>query len=46
MDAGFLDMLHDAGDEDLVAVGERVDIDLDRVLQIAVDQHRVACPRP
>ena len=41
MDPGLLDMLHDAGDEYLIAVGDRVDIDLDRVLQIAVDQHRV-----
>ena len=40
MDAGLLDMLHDAGDIDLVAVGDGIDIDLDRVLQIAVDQHR------
>ena len=31
MDAGFLDMLHDAGDEDVLAVAEAVDIDLDRV---------------
>ena len=40
MDAGLLDVLHDAGDIDRVAVGDGVDIDLDRVLQIAVDQHR------
>ena len=40
MDPGLLDMLHDAGDIDLSAVGDRVDIDLDRILQIAVDQHR------
>ena len=42
MDSGFLDMLHDAGDEDvLVLVGQRVDIDLDRVAQVGVDQHRI-----
>ena len=46
MDAGFLDMLHDAGDVDLVAVGDGIDIDLDRVLQIAVDQHRAGARRP
>ncbi len=40
MDPGLLDMLHDAGDFDIVAVGDGVDVDLDRVLQIAVDQHR------
>jgi hypothetical protein len=41
MDAGFLDMLQHAGDVDVVAVGNAVDIDLDRVIEIAVDQHRV-----
>ena len=40
MDAGFLDMLHDAGDIDGLAVGDAVHIDLDRVVQVAVDQHR------
>ena len=34
MDAGLLDMLHDAGDEDRLAVGDGIDIDLDGVLQI------------
>ena len=38
MDPGFLDMLHDPGDIDLGAVGDGVDIDLDGILQIAVDQ--------
>ena len=41
MDAGLLDVLHDAGDERVLAVGEAVDVDLDRVGQIAVDQQRV-----
>ena len=41
MDAGFLDMLHHAGDIDGLAVGDAVHIDLDRVVQVAVDQHRV-----
>ena len=41
MDPGLLDMLHDAGDIDGLAVGQHVDIDLDRILQVTVDQHRV-----
>ena len=40
MDAGLLDMLHDAGDEGVAAVGDAVDVDLDGVGQIAVDQER------
>ena len=41
MDAGFLDMLHDAADEDVLAVAEAVDVDLDGVGQVAVEQQRV-----
>src|SRR6185312_2063916 len=37
---GLLDVFHDAGYVDLRAVGDRIDIDLDRVLQIAVYEHR------
>ena len=33
MDAGHLDVLHDPGDVDVLAVGKRVDVDLDRVLE-------------
>jgi hypothetical protein len=40
MDARFLDVLHDAGDDDLLAIAERVDVALDRIAQILVDQHR------
>ena len=40
MNAGLLDMLHDAGDESVLAVGKAIDVDLDRVGQIAVDQQR------
>ena len=40
MDAGLLDMLHDAGDVGVLAVGEAIDIDLDGVGEIAVDQQR------
>ena len=39
MDAGFFDVLHDAADDDVLAVGERVDIDLDGVFEEVVDEH-------
>ena len=41
MDAGLLDVLHDAAEEQLGAVEERVDVDLDGVVEEAVDEHRV-----
>ena len=41
MDAGFLDMLHDADDESVLAVAQAVDVDLGGVGQIAVEQQRV-----
>ena len=41
VDAGLLDVLHDAAEVELGAVVERVDVDLDGVLEEAVDQHRV-----
>ena len=41
VDAGLLDVLHDAADVELGAVVERVDVDLDRVVEEAVDQQRV-----
>ena len=41
MHPGLLDVLHDPGDVDRLAVGERVDVDLDRVLEEAVEQQRV-----
>ena len=40
MNSGFLDMLHDARHDDSLTVRQGVDIDLDRVLKKAVDQHR------
>ena len=46
MDAGLLDVLHDAGDEGVLAVGEAVDVDLDGVGQIAVDQQRALVRAP
>ena len=42
MDAGFLDVLHDAGDEHVaVGIADRIDVDFDGVVQEAVDQHRI-----
>ena len=40
VDARLLDVLHDRGDVDVLAVAERVDVDLDRVLDEAVDEDR------
>ena len=40
MDAGLLDVFHDAGDEGVASVGDAVDIDLDGVGKIAIDQQR------
>ena len=40
MDAGVLDMLHHAADDDPLAVGNRVDVDFDRAVEITVDQQR------
>ena len=41
VDAGLLDVLHHAAEVDLGAVAQRVDVDLDRVVQEPVDQNRV-----
>src|SRR5690606_29886092 len=41
VNAGFLDVLHDSGDIDVVAVAQGVDIDLDGFRQIGVEQQRV-----
>src|SRR6266851_4215149 len=40
VDAGLLDVLHDARDERVLAVGEAVDVHLDGVGEITVDQER------
>ena len=40
MHARFFDMLEHAADRDLGAVADCVDVDLDRVAQVTVDQHR------
>ncbi len=40
MNAGFFDVLHDSADDDVFAVGERVDIDFNRVFEKVIDQHR------
>ncbi len=39
VDAGFLDVLHDSGNDNVFAIGECVDIDFDRVFQEVIDQH-------
>src|SRR3546814_10926787 len=40
MDARFLDMLEHTRDDDGFAVGQRIDVHLDSVAQLAVDQNR------
>ena len=40
MDARLLDVLHDAGHEHGLAIGDQVHVDLDRVVQVAIDQDR------
>ena len=44
VDARLLDVLHHRGDAGLVPVAERVDVDLDRVLEEAVDEQRPRTP--
>ena len=40
MNAGFFDVLHDAANDDGAGgIGHRVDVELEGVLQEAVDQH-------
>jgi hypothetical protein len=39
---GLLDVLHDPADQVGVAIADGVDIDLDRVFEELVDQHRLA----
>ena len=41
MNAGFLDMLHDADDEGVLAVAQAVDVDLGGVGEIPVEQQRI-----
>ena len=41
VDAGLLDVLHDPAEVHLLAVVERVDVDLDRVVEEPVDEDRV-----
>jgi hypothetical protein len=40
MHARLLDVLHDAADIDVLAVADRIDVDLDREIEEAVEQHR------
>ena len=47
MHAGFLDVLHHAADHDFAAaIPKRVDVDLDRVFEEPVDQHRALGRQP
>src|SRR5204862_2019500 len=39
VDAGFFDVLHNAGDDHVLAVGERVDIDLGGFFQKMIDEN-------
>ncbi len=38
MNAGLLNVLHDAGDEHVLRIAERVDIDFDGVLKEVIDE--------
>ena len=40
VDAGLLDVLHHPAEEELLAVEQGVDVDLDRVVEEPVDEHR------
>jgi len=40
MHAGLLDMLHHPADEDVLAVGDGIDVNLDGVTQVPVEQNR------
>ncbi len=40
MNAGLFDVLHDAGDHNVFAIAQRVDIDLGRRFEKVIDQHR------
>ena len=44
VDAGFLDVLHHGADVHRHAVAERVDVDLERTLEEAVDEHGPVTP--
>src|ERR1700689_2263097 len=46
MDPGFLDVFHDASDVDGVAITYAIDVDFDRVIQIAIDQHGIVARNP
>ncbi len=40
MDTGLLDVLHDAADDDFLAVADRIDVDLDREVEESIEQDR------
>ncbi len=37
MDAGFLDVLHDAADDDVAAVADGIDVEFGRIVEEFVD---------
>ena len=39
MNAGLFDVLHDRGDVASVSVRQRIDVDLDGILEEAIDEH-------
>jgi hypothetical protein len=41
MDTGKLDLVHDARDDDILAVSHGVDVELEGIFQETVDQHRM-----
>ena len=40
MHTGLFDVLHDRADHDLLAVADRIDVDLDRLIEKVIEQHR------
>jgi hypothetical protein len=40
--AGFFDVLHDSHDDHVIAIGDRIDIDLDGIFEESIDQDRLA----
>ncbi len=44
MNPRFLDVLHDARDVDVRAVGDGINVDLDGVLEVGVEEDRLGSP--
>ena len=45
MNARFFDVLHDAGDQNIFAIAQRIDIDFSGILEESIDQHRARSAR-